>query len=36
MALSTKDIYNLTKEINQYGATLYYLVEEDKLKYNLA
>ena len=32
MALSTKDIYNLTKEINQYGATLYYLVEEDKLK----
>lgn len=31
MALSTNDIYNIAKEINQYGATLYYLVENKKM-----
>lgn len=31
MALGTKDIYNLTKEINEYGATLYYLIENNKI-----
>lgn len=32
MALSTKDIYNVTKEINEYGATLYYLLENNKIE----
>lgn len=31
MALSTKDTYNLLKEFNEYGATVYYLIEEGKL-----
>lgn len=32
MALSTKDIYNLLKELNEYGATIYYMLEHKKLK----
>jgi len=32
MALSTKDIYNLLKELNEYGATIYYLLEHKKMK----
>lgn len=31
MALSTKDTYNLLKEFNEYGATIYYLIEEGKI-----
>lgn len=32
MALSTKDIYNVLKEFNEYGATIYYLLENKKMK----
>lgn len=32
MALSTKDIYNLLKEFNEYGATIYYLITNKKMK----
>ena len=32
MALSTKDIYNLLKEFNEYGATIYFLLEHKKMK----
>lgn len=32
MALSTKDIYSLIKEFNEYGATIYYLVKQGKIK----
>jgi len=32
MALSTKDIYNLLKELNEYGATIYYLLEKKKIQ----
>lgn len=31
MALSTKDIYNLLKEINEYGSTIYYMLETERL-----
>jgi len=31
MALSTKDIYNLVKEINEYGSTIYYMLENNRL-----
>lgn len=31
MALSTKDIYNLLKEINEYGSTIYYMLEKKKI-----
>lgn len=32
MALSKKDIFNLLKEFNEYGATIYYLLEQKKMK----
>lgn len=31
MALATKDIYNLLKEINEYGPTIYYMLKNDKI-----
>ena len=31
MALSTKDIYNLLKEINEYGSTIYYMLENNRI-----
>lgn len=31
MALSTKDIYNLLKEINEYGSTIYYMLENNRM-----
>lgn len=32
MALSNEDTYNLLKEINEYGATIYYMLENEKMK----
>lgn len=32
MALSTKEVYSLTKEFTEYGATLYYMLENKTLK----
>lgn len=32
MALSTQDIYSLIKELNEYGATIYYLLDTKKIK----
>ena len=31
MALSTKDIYILLKEINEYGSTIYYMLNHNKI-----
>ena len=30
MTLSNKDIYNILKEFNEYGAAIYYALEEKK------
>jgi len=32
MALNNEDTYNLLKEINEYGATIFYMLEQDKMK----
>lgn len=32
MALSTKDIYNVLKEFNEYGAAIHYALEKKKIK----
>lgn len=32
MALSTKDIYNLLKEFNEYGAAIYYALEKEEIQ----
>lgn len=32
MALNNEDTYNLLREINEYGATIFYMLENDKMK----
>lgn len=32
MGLNSDDTYNLLKEFNKYGATIYYLIEQGKMK----